>query len=71
MTFMLAKQLWQPVLGIAESYTGVSHGVGGGGDCIPVPIFRVGCCCKRDEWLGLGSLSDPMISEVAVEVVVK
>ena len=34
MIFMLAKQLWQPVLAIAESCTGVNRDVGG---CIPVP----------------------------------
>ena len=39
-TLMLAKQLGQPVLAIAESCTGVSCDVGGGGvgggGCIPV-----------------------------------
>ena len=72
MTFMLAKRLWPLVLAIAESCTGVSRDVGGGGGCIPMLCSsRVGRCCKRDEWLGLGWLSDPMVSEVAVEVVVK
>ena len=28
-TFMLAKQLWQPVLAMAESCTGVGRDVGG------------------------------------------
>ena len=34
-------------------------------------VVRVGCCCKHYEGLGRGWLSDPVVSEVAVEVVVK
>ena len=60
MTFMLAKQLWQPVSAIAERRTGVSRDMGVISQCCVV--FGVGSRCKRDECLWRGWLWDPTIS---------